>query len=115
LALGGREGGEALRWEPFFFDWFGGEASEARALAGPRADLYGQEPFLDFRRRLAGFEPDRPERLEHPVFSRPEPEEMLIDEVEALWAPIAADDDWSPLHEKLRRIEAARVAYALGD
>src|SRR5262249_50432917 len=28
-------GGEALRWEPFFFDWFGGRVSEARALAGP--------------------------------------------------------------------------------
>jgi len=115
LALGGREGGEGLRWEPFFFDWFGGEVSEARALAGPRAALYGQEAFLDFRRKLSGFEVDRPERLDDPVFSRPEPEEMLIDEVEALWAPIAAEDDWSPLHDKLRRIEAARVAYALGD
>jgi hypothetical protein len=40
---------------------------------------------------------------------------MLIDEVEALWAPIAQDDDWSPLRDKLGRIEAARVAYALGD
>jgi hypothetical protein len=30
-----------------------------------------------------------------PVFARPEPEEMLIDEVEAIWAPIAEDDDWS--------------------
>jgi hypothetical protein len=40
---------------------------------------------------------------------------MLIDEVEALWAPIAEADDWSPLEEKLARIEAARVAYALGD
>jgi uncharacterized protein YdiU (UPF0061 family) len=108
-------GGETLRWEPFFFDWFGGEASEARALAGPRAGLYGQEAFLDFRRLLAAFEPDRPERLESPVFARPEPEEMLIDEVEALWAPIAEADDWSPLHAKLGRIEAARVAYALGD
>ncbi|MBO9556999.1 MAG: YdiU family protein [Caulobacter sp.] len=115
LAVGGREGGESLRWEPFFFDWFGGEASEARALAGPRAALYGQEAFLDFRRKLAAFEPDRPERLENPVFSRPEPEEMLIDEVESLWSPIAEQDDWSPLQDKLGRIEAARVAYALGD
>jgi uncharacterized protein YdiU (UPF0061 family) len=108
-------GGESLRWEPFFFDWFGGEASQARALAGPRGDLYGQEAFLDFRRKLAGFETARPERLESPVFAQSEPEEMLIDEVEALWAPIAEADDWSPLQAKLRRIEAARVAYALGD
>jgi serine/tyrosine/threonine adenylyltransferase len=108
-------GGESLRWEPFFFDWFGGEASQVRALAGPRAGLYDQEAFLDFRRRLASFEPDRPERLESLVFAAEEPEEMLIDEVEALWKPIAETDDWAPLHDKLCRIEAVRVAYALGD
>jgi uncharacterized protein YdiU (UPF0061 family) len=108
-------GGEALRWEPFFFDWFGGEASQGRALAGPRAALYGQEAFVDFRRQLSAFETDRPERLEGPVFARPEPEELLIDEVEALWAPIAQADDWSALYAKLARLEAARVAYALGD
>jgi uncharacterized protein YdiU (UPF0061 family) len=115
LAIGGTADGEGLRWEPLFFDWFGGAASEARALAGPRAGLYGREPFLDFRRQLEGFEADRPERLDDPVFARPEPEEMLIDEVEGLWAPIAQDDDWSPLYAKLARLEAARVAYALGD
>ena len=38
-ALG--EGGEPLRWEPLFFDWFGGAAAESRAPAGPRAELYG--------------------------------------------------------------------------
>jgi len=104
-------GGDDLRWEPFFFDWFGGAASEARAMAGPRAGLYGQDAFADFRRRLADFEPDRPERLGHAVFARPEPEELLIEEVEALWAPVASDDDWSLLHAKLDRIEAARQAY----
>ncbi|ALL12229.1 protein adenylyltransferase SelO [Caulobacter henricii] len=104
-------GGDVLRWEPFFFDWFGGPASEARALAGPRAALYGQEAFVDFRRRLADFEPERPERLDHPVFAAPEPEELLVEEVEALWAPIAAEDDWSPVRAKLERLEAARQAY----
>ncbi|CAN5406227.1 hypothetical protein BH10PSE3_BH10PSE3_08960 [soil metagenome] len=108
-------GGETLRWEPFFFDWFGGEVSERRALEGPRAGLYGGDAFMDFRRRLSAFEIDRPERLEHAVFAHPEPEEMLIDEVEALWAPIAEGDDWSALYAKLGRLEAARVAYALGD
>ena len=51
-ALGG--GGENLRWEPFFFDWFGGAASEGRAMAGPRADLYTDAAFADFRERLMG-------------------------------------------------------------
>jgi uncharacterized protein YdiU (UPF0061 family) len=108
------EGAEAQRWEPFFFDWFGGEASEARAMAGPRAGLYGAEAFVDFRRLVAGFEPDRPERLAHPMFAAAEPVELLIDEVEALWAPIADRDDWGPLYAKLEAIEAARVAWGLG-
>ncbi|OYX04824.1 MAG: selenoprotein O [Caulobacter vibrioides] len=108
------DGGEALRWEPFFFDWFGGEASAARALQGPRAQLYGSEAFIALRGKLADFEPDRPERLTHWVFEREEPEELIIGEVEALWAPIAQADDWAPLQAKLERIEAVRQAYALG-
>src|SRR3990167_4472747 len=57
------DGGEALRWEPFFFDWFGCEASEGRALSGPRAGLYESEAFQAFRARLADYSPDPPERL----------------------------------------------------
>ncbi|MDO9338423.1 MAG: YdiU family protein [Caulobacter sp.] len=105
------EGGDALRWEPFFFDWFCGD--EARAMAGPRAAIYDGEAFLAFRRLLAGFEAGRPERLAHPMFSEPEPVEMLIEEVEALWAPIAEADDWAPLYAKMDRIEAARRAWSL--
>jgi len=114
LAEGGRvDGGDALRWEPFFFDWFGGEASERRALEGPRGALYRDPVFADFRSRLSAFEPDRPERLENPVFGQSQPEELLIEEVEALWAPIDQADDWAPLNAKLSRIEAARSAYGL--
>lgn len=108
------EGGDLLRWEPFFFDWFGGEASEARALAGPRAGLYDTEAFRAFRGLLGDYAPDRPERLADPVFQRAEPEELLIEEVESLWSPIADQDDWAPLYAKLGRIEDARKAYGLG-
>ncbi|MBX3477115.1 MAG: YdiU family protein [Brevundimonas sp.] len=107
-----RQGGEALRWEPLFFDWFAGFASSERALRGPRRGLYQGEAFDAFRFALFEHEPERPERLEHPLFAAPEPEEMLIDEVEAIWAAIAADDDWTPLHAKLARLAAARAAYA---
>ncbi|QYF87189.1 protein adenylyltransferase SelO [Brevundimonas sp. PAMC22021] len=108
-----REGGEALRWEPLFFDWFAGFSSSARALAGPRKALYQGEAIDAFRFALFEHEPDAPERLEHPVFARPEPEEMLIDEVEAIWTAIEASDDWAPFHDKLRRIEEARLAYSV--
>jgi uncharacterized protein YdiU (UPF0061 family) len=106
-----REGGEALRWEPLFFDWFGGFASSARALGGPRGKLYQGEAFDAFRFALFEHEPDRPERLEHPAFAAPEPEEMLIDEVEGIWAAIEAGDDWGPFHAKLERLAQAREAW----
>jgi len=103
-----KEGGEGLRWEPPFHDWFAGFASSARALGGPRGKLYQGEAFDAFRFALFEHTPDRPERLEHPVFAQPEPEEMLIDEVETIWADIADRDDWSALYAKLDRIEQAR-------
>jgi uncharacterized protein YdiU (UPF0061 family) len=107
------EGSEALRWEPFFFDWFGGLASEARALTGARAALYGGEAFGVFREGLRGFEPDRPDRLAAPYFAESDPEDLLYDEIEALWASIAERDDWTPFNFKLERIEAARQAWGL--
>jgi uncharacterized protein YdiU (UPF0061 family) len=107
------EGDQPLRWEPFFFDWFCGPASETRALAGPRAALYAGPAFTAFRDQLAGREPDRPERLADAYFSRPEPEEMLYDEVEALWAMIADGDDWSAFEAKVAAVRAAGAAWAI--
>ncbi|MCR5877333.1 protein adenylyltransferase SelO [Phenylobacterium sp. J367] len=105
------EGGEAVRWEPFFFDWFGGGAD--RALAGRRAETYRGGDFDEFRMLIGPYEAERPERLAHPYFAQPEPEELLYDEIEAIWAPIAAQDDWAAFEAKLARIETARVAWGL--
>jgi len=112
LALA-REKKEALRWEPLFFDWFGGFSSAARALGGVRGKTYQGDTFDAFRFALMEHEPDRPERLEHPMFAAAEPEEMLIDEVEALWSAIDAADDWAPLQAKLARLETAKAAWRL--
>jgi uncharacterized protein YdiU (UPF0061 family) len=105
------DGGEAVRWEPFFFDWFCGD--QGRALAGVRGHIYRDGAFRAFRELLSAYEPDRPERLADPYFARPEPEELLYDQIEALWAPISAADDWSQFHTKLSQIERARAAWAL--
>jgi len=105
------EGGERLRWEPFFFDWFCGD--EGRALASLRGDIYAGEDFAEFRERLKGFEAERPERLSDPYFAVPEPQELLIDEIEAIWAGIAERDDWSAFNAKLAAIEIARTAWSL--
>ena len=105
------EGGDELRWEPLFFDWFCGD--EGRALKGPRAGLYGGEAFADFRRLLGTYAPDRPERLADAYFAREEPQELLYDEIEAIWAEIAEGDDWRAFHAKLASLEAARRAWGL--
>ena len=41
-----------------------------------------------------------------------QPEEMLIDEVEAIWGAIDQTDDWTPFQAKLSRLESARQAWA---
>jgi len=107
------EGGEALRWEPFFFDWFGG--SETRALAGPRASLYGGESFLRFRNLIDVYSPHRPNQLDHAYFQRTEPVELFYDEIEALWGLIARGDDWSAFDGKLEAIEIARQGWGYAD
>ena len=105
------EGGEALRWEPFFFDWFCGLASEHRAITGPRAELYEGEAFRAFTNILASREPERADRLNAAYFQGSGPEELVYDQIESIWAAIAERDDWSAFHAKLSAIDTARVAW----
>ncbi len=105
------EGGERVRWEPFFFDWFCGDG--VRALGSARGDLYAGDGFAEFRTLIADYAAERPERLADPYFQRREPEELLYDEIEAIWAPIAERDDWSAFAAKLASIEVARLAWGL--
>ena len=104
------EGGQALRWEPFFFDWFGGLASEDRALKGSRAKLYTGEAGMAFRHLLKAFTADQPERLDAPYFAGVEPQELIYEEIEQIWTSIAAHDDWSPLTAKLVALDGMRDA-----
>jgi serine/tyrosine/threonine adenylyltransferase len=48
---------------------------------------------------------------DHPYWSQGEPCSMHIEEVEAIWAAIAGDDDWAPLHAKLAAIRAMGDAH----
>jgi uncharacterized protein YdiU (UPF0061 family) len=86
-------------FEQAFFDWRGGR----------QRDGYEGPAFQGVREALAGYEPSGPS---HPYFERQRPCTLLIEEVEALWAPIAEHDDWQPLAEKLAEIETVRQAYA---
>ena len=105
----------AAAWPQVFFDWFGGQLSEARAARSPLAARYGEEKFAPVRQGLFAREAERPERLQHAYFSRAKPVSLIHDELEALWAPIAEQDDWSAFEAKLDDIDAARTALALGD
>ena len=98
-------------FEQFFFDWRGGSASLERAEASPAAEFYHSPEFERVRAGLLERKPVASANLEHPYFAG-KPCTLLIDEIEALWAPIAAEDDWSGWHAKLN--ETAQVAEAYG-
>jgi uncharacterized protein YdiU (UPF0061 family) len=54
-----------------------------------------------------------PGALDHPYWAESLPQSMLIDEVEAIWARIDADDDWSALESKI--IALRTMGEALGE
>jgi hypothetical protein len=92
-------------YDRFFFDWYGGEASRARAMAGPGGVHYTGDGFAALRQAWGGYEASAAERLEDPYYAGAGPCAVLIDEVEALWSAIAgAGDDWAPLTAKIAEI-----------
>ena len=94
--------GSGLPIDPFFFDWAGGQ------LRGDDAP-YGHEAFAEFREHITAYRPAR--ALGHPYWHG-EPCSMHIEEVEAIWAPIAKADDWSMLHAKVEQVRAMGEALA---
>jgi uncharacterized protein YdiU (UPF0061 family) len=83
----------------FMFDSFGG--------AIPL--VYG-EAFDEVRAQLVGFTPRK--TRDHPYWHGTTPCSMLIDEVEAIWAPIAEADDWSVFEAKVAQIRQMGEALA---
>ncbi|UZK67092.1 protein adenylyltransferase SelO family protein [Sphingomonas sp. M1-B02] len=83
----------------FYFDAFAGQLPEA----------YGG-PFAELRALLAAHAPRK--SRDHPYWSGNAPCSMPIDEVEAIWAPIPADDDWSALTAKVDQIRTMGDALA---
>ena len=98
--------GTQAPFERAFWDWRGGLARKAEALAGPSGDAYRDEAFAPFLVALEGYEAAGGARPPAPV-------DMTIERVEALWAPIAERDDWAPLHAAIAEIEAASGAAAV--
>ena len=96
--------GADIGYEAVLFDWFGGQAATSRALSGPRGGFYKEAGFADALDLLMNAPPAATSKTDHAYFQGDMPETMLIDEVEAIWAPIAAEDDWSRLADKVKAI-----------
>ncbi len=75
-----------------FFHWRGGR--------DPGGERYAAEPY----RALAALLDGRGTIPTHPYWSDPEPCSLHIEEVEAIWAPIAERDDWSSFDGKIAAI-----------
>jgi serine/tyrosine/threonine adenylyltransferase len=92
--------GSQVPIDHFFFDWAGGRL---RGNDGP----YQHEAFAALRERVARYEAAR--SLEHPFWAG-EACSMHIEEVEAIWARIAEDDDWSALEAKVAQVREMGAA-----
>jgi uncharacterized protein YdiU (UPF0061 family) len=100
-------------WAQTFHDWFCGPASAKRAAASPQAALYAATAFAAIRDGFEARSPVRAQRLDDPYFSRSTPVDLLVDDVEAVWNPIAAQDDWGAFESKIAEIDALRGALDL--
>jgi len=95
---------EKFPYERFFFDWYGGSASEKRAAASPEAKRYKSEKAAGMVSALKNYSPANPAALQAPYFKKGIPCTMLIDEVEDIWSHIAERDDWAPFNAKIDNI-----------
>ncbi len=100
-------------YEQFFFDWRGGGVSTERAAKSPSVDYYSSDAFRPVADLMEVYRPAADLNLDHPYFAAMRPRTMLIDEVEAIWAPIAEHDDWSLFESTLSEIAAMRDAYGI--
>jgi serine/tyrosine/threonine adenylyltransferase len=89
--------GSQMSPDRFWFDWRCG----VRRGASPADALYDGPDFARFRDAVAAYATTLPA---HEYWADAAPCTMLIDEVEAIWAPIAAADDWSALTTKIAAI-----------
>ncbi|QMW22606.1 protein adenylyltransferase SelO family protein [Sandaracinobacteroides saxicola] len=83
-----------------WFDWRGGR----------RRQGYDGAAWAVFAEKVADH-PAVPGALDHPYWADPAPCTMLIEEVEALWRPIAEVDDWAPLNAKIAAIRRMGTAH----
>jgi uncharacterized protein YdiU (UPF0061 family) len=100
-----------IPYERFFFDWYAGNASSARAAASPVAAHYASPAFSALRAEFERRSPVRPSALGSAYLQRAAPCSLVIDEVERVWSAIAERDDWSPFEQKIADIRELGAIY----
>lgn len=94
-------------FEQCFFDFFGGW-QEQRLKSSPFWKEYENSNLKSFFEKFQIADPDK---ITHPYFKRSTPETLLIDQIEALWQPIAEKDDWQPFQQKIEAFRSFRGLY----
>jgi uncharacterized protein YdiU (UPF0061 family) len=97
-------------FEQTLFDLHSG-VNETRLQNSPQSAHYQSEHFKALKETLDCFEVADDEIQRHDYFTHLRPCSLLIDELEAIWAPIAAADDWSLFDNKLQQIRSIRGLY----
>ena len=93
------------------FDWYGGEAGLNKAKSHARGSIYQSRDFAKAYDLLSQAPTDVDAQPDHRYFQNDNPMHLRVDQVEAIWAPIAATDDWSPLRSALAQIHDMSDAY----
>ena len=115
---------DAIRDAALTRDFFGAAKASQYGFDQIFHDLYGGQPRIEgydanhwkpVLNHLQDASPRNIAALDHPHFQAQKALSMTIDEVEAIWDPIAANDDWSLLSAKLAAIHQMRQAYGVGD
>jgi hypothetical protein len=93
------------------FDWYGGEAGLDKAKSHARGSIYQSRDFAKAYDLLSQAPADADAKPDHRYFQNDNPMHLRVDQVEAIWAPIAATDDWSSLRSALAQIHDMSDAY----
>ncbi len=91
---------EQIPIDRFFFDHRGGRMTDTSSYGEARSA---------FAAMLADYQ--NPSTDGHGYWGGQSPSSMLIDEVEAIWAAIAQNDDWNPLHRKIVEVRELGKAH----
>jgi hypothetical protein len=77
--------------------------------------MYQASDFAVAADLLRAAPPAHDSNPEADYFAKDDPVHLRIERVEAIWEPIAANDDWSELAASLRDIHVMAEAYGMRD